>query len=495
MMPDAEKTPPPNLSELSAFTGDDIGAQFVDELRVTNDAIVRGRGGDLSVYDQIYRDDQVYSCFKQLRAAITSREWQVEPGGDQQADLDAAADLKEHLNRIGFDAVSKRMLMGIWYGYSVGECMFATDESHVTLDQVLVRKARRFGFDKDFQLRLLRLSKPQGIVMPPQKFWVLRADSEDDDDPYPLGLGHYCYWPVWFKRNSLRFWALWSEKFASPTPVAKVPPGSNDTERSRVLRLLKAIISGGQLVIPNNVAVELLEALARAGDDYERLVRYLDGCIAKIILSQTMTTDSGSSRSQAEVHAGVKLEVVKGYGDLLCESFNTGPARWLTAWNYPGAAAPRVWRDYSEASDLAGMADVDTKLFGIGFRPTAERIQTVYGSDYERVVQGKQPGSDTSSPAGDPDPAFAEPDPDPVVGPVAAALESVLGDGGWERIIGPQVSELAELIGDASTLDEARERLGSVTRDPATLTDSLARVMFAARLAGTAGAEVESDGD
>jgi hypothetical protein len=53
----------------------------------------------------------------------------------------------------------------------------------------------------------------------------------------------------------------------------------------------------------------------------------MDECIAKVVLSQTMTTQDGSSLSQAQVHAGVKLEVVKSDADLLSDSFNAGPAR------------------------------------------------------------------------------------------------------------------------------------------------------------------------
>jgi hypothetical protein len=55
-----------------------------------------------------------------------------------------------------------------------------------------------------------------------------------------------------------------------------------------------------------------------------------------------MTTDDGSSLAQAKVHEGVMDEVVKSDSDLLSASFNEGPGRWLTEWNFPGAAPPKA---------------------------------------------------------------------------------------------------------------------------------------------------------
>jgi hypothetical protein len=70
-----------------------------------------------------------------------------------------------------------------------------------------------------------------------------------------------------------------------------------------------------------------------------------------------MTTDDGSSRSQAEVHKGVADWVVKSDADLLCESFNRGPVAWLTEWNFPGAQPPRVWRHTEPAENLQARAE------------------------------------------------------------------------------------------------------------------------------------------
>jgi phage gp29-like protein len=493
-MPD-ELPPSPPPGEFAAVGPLDIGAVFANELRVPNDEIMRAKGGDLSVYETVLRDEQCYSTFKQLRTSIIAHEFTVEPGGDRPIDIEAADGLREQLKRIGWDAVSFKMLTAVWYGWAVGECMFGVDGSTITLDEIRVRKARRFKFDKDDGLRLIRTNSPEGTVMPPAKFWVFRAGADDDDDPYPLGLGHYCYWPVWFKRNIMRFWALWGEKFASPTPVIKYPPGAKEDERKKALALSRAIMAGGALAMPSSVALQLLEALARAGDDYEKFCKYSDAGTTKIILCQTMTTDSGSSLSQSQTHADVKVDVAKSYADLQCESFMRGPGKWLTRWNYPGAAIPILYRDYSEAEDLKLVAERDGLLSTVGYRPTPERVKTIYGDGYEPIPAATPTPSVAPAIPEALAPAFAESQPT-VVGPADASVERLIGGMGWQKVIGPEVDAIVELCDGAKDLEEVRDRLGELAqRDPTALTEGLARVMFAANVTGQVGADVDTESD
>jgi hypothetical protein len=111
----------------------------------------------------------------------------------------------------------------------------------------------------------------------------------------------------------------------------------------------------------------------------------MDAAISKIVLSQTMTTDDGSSRSQAQVHENVADAVVKSDADLINESFMRGPLKWWTEWNFPGAQTPRLWRDIEPAEDLNLRAERDVKVKSLGFSPTEEYILEVYGEGWEET--------------------------------------------------------------------------------------------------------------
>lgn len=478
------KKPQPIFDELASAGASRIGDGYTSELAPSRDEVLELHGGgDLSLYERLLRDDQVYPTFLQRRSAVVAREWKVDAGGPSELDQRAADFMRDQLQRSAWDGVTFRMLAGLMYGFAVGECMWGMQDGKVVLDSIKVRKSKRFRFGTDGSLRLIKRGEPAGEVMPERKFWVFTAGADDDDDLYGRGLGHYLYWPVWFKRNALQFWALFLERFAVPTPMAKIPAGSTPQERNKFLQLLSAIRNGGRVVVPNGVDIQLLQALKDSGGDFDRFVGRMDASIAKIVLTQTMTTDDGSSYSQGAVHERSMGRVTKSDGDLVCESFTHGPSKWLTEWNFPGAAPPIVYRDMAEAEDLAARATRDRTIFELGFKPTLDYIQETYGDGFE-------PRPDPPPMAGFGGPSFAE-----TLPAVGDSIDDHLDEEGWRKVIGPEVGAIETLLAKCKSIEEFRDRIGELAlSDPKPLAESLARLTFAARVAGQVSAE-PSDGE
>lgn len=383
----------PSLQEIASIKdGRDITRGYISGLLSPEDRVLRETlGGDLTHYERILRDDQVKSTMQQRITAVTQAEMEVEPGDDSAGAKEAADMLRDNLKAIEWDRICSKMLYGLFYGYAVSECMWSTGGNQISLADIIVRKQRRFRFDGDKRLMMLTRDKPLGELMPDRKFWTFSTGATDDDEPYGLGLAHWLYWPVFFKRQDMRFWLIFLEKFAQPTPSAVVPPGKLDDApyRQKVLEMLHAIQTDSAVLIPDGVTLELLEAKRSGTADYAKLVEIMDAAISKVVLSQTMTTDNGSSLAQAKVHEGVGEDVKKADADLLCGSFNRGPAKWLTCWNFgenedgtPRVAVPRVWRKVEEEEDLSTRAERDTKIYGLGFEPTEEYIAETYGEGW-----------------------------------------------------------------------------------------------------------------
>lgn len=479
-----DQTPRPNFDDIAtAGDGEDITAGWVDELRQPRDEILRTRGrGDLTIYERLKRDDQVQSCFQQRVNAVVSREWTVEPGGTKRIDKKAAEFVEEQLRRIRWDNVTKKMLNGVFYGYGVAECMWAAEGGQIVLDAVRVRRAARFRFGKDGTLRLMAKDHPEGLVMPERKFWTFSAGADDDDDPYGRGLGYFLYWPVWFKRNGLKFWAVFIEKFAAPTAKGVVPPGSTEDERGKLLQALRAITQDSALVVPEGTMVELLQAVKSSGGDYAEFYRLMDAAIAKVVLSQTMTTDNGSSQSQAEVHADVKMEVVKADADLICESFADQVVRWLIDWNFPGAAYPSVWRDVSEPEDMKARADRDKVLFDMGFQPTPEYIAETYGEGFvPKTAPAPAAGEDAAPPA-PAEASFAEGQRDQL-DDLAEQLDQVAAPA-----VDSWLNDIRRVLETSATIPQAIERLEALYPDMALddLAAAMGEAMLVADLSGRA---------
>lgn len=374
------------LSDEIASTGNgrDITRPWIGTLQQSPDPRLLSSVG-WGRYDEVMADPEVMSTFQQRRRAVVAAEWDVQSGDDDDPRAVEAADVfKGVLERMDWDNTTDKMSFGTFYGYAVGEVMWEVHDGRIDISRIKVRHARRFRLDKDGKLRLLTSTAALGEVLPERKFWMMTVGGSHDDEVYGRGLAEWLFWPTLIKRNGIRTWALSNERASDPPKVGTYRRGSTKDQIDMLLEALMAIATDSGIALPEGMKIELLEAAKSSGGDHEKMVRYMDETIAKVVLSQTMTTSDGASLSQAEVHAGVKKEVVTADADLLNASFRAGPVRWWTDLNYgPDVAAPIVVRLLDEEADLKVMAETDTALKALGWVRTEDSFQDIYGDGYE----------------------------------------------------------------------------------------------------------------
>ncbi|GAB0057425.1 hypothetical protein SIID45300_01753 [Candidatus Magnetaquicoccaceae bacterium FCR-1] len=380
-----KKNTPPDFSLIAASRdGRDITKGFLDPLLLqpNRDSILLDFGATLEVYEEVLRDDQVAAVFQQRRLAVTSAEWNVAPGGADRQSVMATDFVREQLHHIGWDAVTDKMLYGVFYGYAVAECLWARDGGRIVLDGLPVRRQRRFGFDGEGRIRLLTMQTPMGELLPERKFWHFSTGADNDDEPYGLGLAHWLYWPVLFKRGGLKMWATLLEKFGTPTAKGSYPANATREERDRLLQTLMAIQSDSAICVPDTMQVELIEATRGGTPGHGDFLARMDGAIAKVVLSQIMTSEAAGGQNKANVQKEVRNEVVRADADLINETFNRSVVRWLTEWNFPNATPPRVTRDTQEPEDLLARSQRDKNLYDMGLRPSQELVDEIYGKGW-----------------------------------------------------------------------------------------------------------------
>lgn len=379
----------PIMNEIATTAdGRDITRGYVDPLSIqpVNDSVLSLRGGgDYKIYSEILRDDQVATCFNQRRLAVVGKDWQVDAGGTSRKDKAAADYLREQLKNVGWDQATDKMLYGVFYGFGIAEAMYSRDGQHIALADIKVRNRRRFGYDGLNRLRMKTPAQPMGELLPERKFWAFSTGADNDDEAYGLGLGHWLYWPSFFKRNGLKYWLLFLEKFGQPTAVGKynansVTPG----DKNKLLQALSAIATDSGVTIPEGMVIELLEAKRSGAGDYNNLYDKMDAAIAKVILGQTASTQGTPGRlGNDELQGDVRLDLIKADADLVCESFNRSVVRWLIDWNFPGAAYPQVYRKVAPPEDLAKQATRDKTIVDMGFKPKLQYIHDTYGAGWE----------------------------------------------------------------------------------------------------------------
>lgn len=322
-----------------------------DVLRPQDDVLAQRAGGKgLKLYRELARDAHAAGVLDKRKGAVIARSWVVEPGGPGRQDRKAA----ELLERIvagewglDFDGLCSDLLAAQLEGFAVGEILWAARDGFVVPLTVKARDQRRFAFDRDWTLRLLTPSNQfDGEPVVQRKFIVHRFGSAFD--PYGLGLGHRLFWPIYFKRNALQFWAVFCEKFGMPTVKATYAGGVDPDD---LLKKLQNVGRQAVVVVPEGTVLDLLEGARAAGvDTYATFLRYLDEQISEAVLGETLTTNIGTqgSRAASETHNAVREEVTDRDADELSATLHESFVAWICEANYPDARPPTLWRPRPE---------------------------------------------------------------------------------------------------------------------------------------------------
>lgn len=424
----------------------DITAPIAGFTLTTRDDILTRRGGGdgLRIYQDLARDGHAGSVLRKRRQAVVAREWTVDAASDDPADQRAAMLARAALKRCDFDRACQGLLSAVLTGYAVAEVLWqvadleledGTRGRFVVPKAIKPRNARRFRLDQQEQLRLLTWDAPtDGIALPDRKFVLARFWAEENEDPYGRGLGHDLFWPVYFKRNAVALWNALVERHGLPFIYAEYPSGTPEGDRVKLSSAIADLARGGGLTVPQGTLIKFLEAgvgASATGRLHADLVDAMDAEISKIVLGETLTTEMGptGSRAASETHDGVRQELADQDADLLSDILNAQLMTWLAEINFPGAAAPTVYRRAPEAIDLQAMAKLDETLFKVGYEPTEQLVAERYGPGYRRVTRTPPAVPPSSVPGGDPtetdaaiDPAFAEDGPEEPVAALAARL-------------------------------------------------------------------------
>ena len=252
------------------------------------------------------------------------------------------------------------------------------------LDRLVVRAPDRFRWSAEGQPLLRTETQPLGAPLPGGKFVVLRRPGEHGDLPHGPGLARWCFWPVWLKRHGLKFWSVALEKFGAPGVKGTYPRNASAEQKADLLDLVQSFATNLGVILPEGQEIEIVESARRAGGDFLAFVAYLDRTISTTILGQSATTDMGPWRGTAEVQRDVRDETVAADCRLLDSALNGTLARWLTGWNFPSAATPRIRRDSSPPEDLDARARREAVIAQTsGLRPTRAHIERTYGGGWE----------------------------------------------------------------------------------------------------------------
>ncbi len=383
----------PEIAEIATTSKDiDIFAGYL--VRLENpDPVLRSEAGGkgLRLYDEIDRDPHAGSVLQTRCLAVVGKEWTILPGtsgldkgNNISTDLDQliADFVTKVLTSCNFDQLRQELLQALLYGFYCAEVMWKVmPDGNIGINNFFGKHPRRFIFSPDRELRLITLSNMiEGEVLPPRKF--IQFTFGDSDNPYGKGLGRKLWWPVWFKKNGIKFWLIFLDKFGGPTAVGKYPSGTGEPDQQKLLDAIKLIHTETGVVIPETMAIDLLEAARNGNVTYQQMCEYMDKSMSKAVLGQTATTEGTPGKLGNEQQQGeVRQNLIEADADLLDSCLNNSLIQWIVDYNFPGITSYPIIETFAgQKPNLKERSEIDKILaVEVGLPVSRKYFYETYG--------------------------------------------------------------------------------------------------------------------
>lgn len=452
--------------------------------------------------------------------AATDDAWAVE-----DADL-----VREWLRRDTLRGEVMDILDSVGKGYSFTEIIWETSGGRWWPARLEWRDPRWFTFDAaDGTTPRLRGEGGQPEALAPYK-WVCHQTKTKSGTPVRAGLIRGVAWVYLFQAFGWKDWLVFLNRFGQPFRLGKYGAGATPTDKDQLLRAIRALSGDFGGIVPESMAIELIEAKVTGNVQVFRdLVNECDTRVSIVVLGQNLTTKvEGGSLAASSTHDGVRGDIRDADASDLVVTLNRDLVRPMIDLNKgPRPAYPRLVVAEPDNEDLAELRESLKVYVPMGLKVGASTIRDKLGlpdpdadedlliapaasaapsADVERSLNGSGEASGPSEvsvrlkaedapPRGEktPDPKDAhaarpgagEPD------AIQQLTEAEVGER-WEPLIDPVVTRIEQLIAQCHSAEEFLARLPDLAADLPVegLADSLARTMFAARLAGEAGDDI-----
>lgn len=322
-------------------------------------ALVTRKG--LGIFDAMKRDEQVKACLAFKKAALLASGWEVVSPGDQDEDWEVTEMVRDNLNHFqdGWDKALKKLLLGIDYGYSVTEKVFAEPE-----DGTSKLKLMRLSSIKPHYLDFM--NKPTGELLsviqryvpgstrelefPVDKFVIYTHDSEFENT-YGRSELEAAYRPWWVKDNVYKWFAVFLERHGMAPLFGMYNPNVyQGAQLEELKKIVKNIQNATMGIIPRNQPDDLemwsQQISAQSRDIFLSAMSRFDADIGRAILVPSLigaTSDStGAGGEQAkgsfarsQTHFDLFVMTVEETQRLLATVVNEQVVKQLCDLNFP----------------------------------------------------------------------------------------------------------------------------------------------------------------
>lgn len=345
------------------------------------DMILKKQSKTIEVYRELLYDAQVSSCVDSRKAGTLALEWEFNKGAVQD---EVTAFVKKCFKDIPMYDVIGEILDAPVFGYQVLESYFVPKDGQVSLSAIVGKPQEWFSFGKMNELRFITADNLNGEIVDIRKFTVA-THKASYVNPYGQSILAKCFWPLTFKKNGLKFWMRFTEKFGMPFLHGTLPRGADDDEKEELLATLDEFVQDGVAVLPEDAVLKMMDAQRYGSTDlYERVIKYCDSQISKAILSHSAGVDSTPGQLGNENGSLVVREDIVQADKRIVEAAINSVIRNLVKLNFGDNAPPPVFEMFEKTDVNMNLATRDALL--------GEKLGVQYSVGYLEREHGYQSG-------------------------------------------------------------------------------------------------------
>lgn len=225
------------------------------------------------------------------------------------------------------------------------------------VSELVDRPMKRFGFKDD----VLHVRRRDATLEPVAAGRVLHLAHGTKDTPWGDALLDKVYWWYWLTLHAWKYYGVAIEKWAQPTVT--VPYARNETDtvneenKQAALNVAADIQTEYAVAIPDDIKIQLIEALRGGSVSYDGFLHILDRAKALVFLGEVDTSglsQGPGSFAKNRVSNEVRYEKIVADATELANSFTDGLITPFVRVNYGLDAPMPYWEfDVEEASDRA----------------------------------------------------------------------------------------------------------------------------------------------
>lgn len=264
---------------------------------------------DYSIYEDMVKDDQVSVCLQLKRDLVLSNGFDILVDSQDPSDLSVKEELEKSLKEypeIPLMDSLEEVLSAFDFGFSISEKVFEIKpDGYACLKFLKTRHPTTWLLHTDTQGNVQRYEQrgPQGSIDIDKENLIHYKINHRFGNPYGKS-DLRAAWEAWFvKKEIIKFYSIFLEKAASPTPVAKYDKNLPQQAVDDIFNAIKKLQTKTALAIPKDIELEFLET-SNQGDVYVKGINLFNMFIGRSLLVPDLLGFQGSETSGGSYSLG-----------------------------------------------------------------------------------------------------------------------------------------------------------------------------------------------